>query len=176
MGLQRRKDFTAWLDGEIAKLAGPAVLTIPEETRQRWTRYLRMLAMVSLRREPFEDDAQWAFVGAARDASPFDFTTLDTAEASVWAAVQREGGLYFVAWWNYATKVVARSKQDFTNPLLNPLGPNYDWRRASDVTLIPEGEIDRTDGTVPGPNQPWLPGSRSQTVARINAKMPWYSS
>ena len=171
-GLERLKDFNTWLDAEIAKLSGVAILSVPEVTRQRWTLYLRMLAMVTLHRVPFEDNDQWALVGAAQASSPFDFATLTTAEASTYAGVQGEGGLYFEAWWDAATKAAPKSSV-FTDPLRNPTGPNYDQRAASLVTLIPEGEIDRSDRTISGRDQPW--GSRERTTKWINSRMPWYS-
>ena len=81
-----------------------------------------------------------------------------------------EGGLYFVAWWDNSTKFVATKPVTASDDRLNATSPNYDIRFASSVSLIPEGEIDRTDRSVFNPES-----SRGQpateTVAQINAKL-----
>ena len=68
-----------------------------------------------------------------------------------------ENGLFFTSWWDYATKQRSyETRTILSDPLLSEAGPDYDPRRASLVTLIPEGEIDRTDTTIRGAAQPWL--------------------
>ena len=170
--LTRRRDFNVWLDGEIAKMNTPAIHSIPPIALGRWYKYLRMLVQIGAKPSPFQDSQQWLLIGRAMNSSPFDFETLDSSQATSYGYTYEEDGLFFTSWWDYATKERSLMSNDPSDPLLSAIGPNYDPRRASLVTLIPEEEIDRTDSTIFGGNQPWL--SRARVVGEINAKMPWY--
>ena len=172
-GFTRRRDFNAWLDAEIAKMNTPAIHGVPSISRERWYKYLRMLSQIAAKEFPFQDSNQWVLIGRAQQATPFDFETLDTTQTIGFGLTHEEDGLFFTSWWDYATKERSLKPQDSNDPLLNKVSPNYDPRRGSLVTLIPEGEIDRTDSTILGPNQPWL--ARDRTVRQINAKLPFYS-
>ena len=168
----RRRDFNAWLDAEIAKMNSPAIHGVPSIARDRWYKYLRMLTQIGGQESPFQDTTQWLLIGRALDATPFDFETLDTHQASEFGLTHEEDGLFFTSWWDYATKEQSIRANDPSSPLLSKTGPNYDFRRASLVTMIPESEIDRTDTTIRGADQPWL--ARANTVRQINAKLPFY--
>ena len=173
VAVRRRAGFQTWLDGEIEKLSSPAILLVSEIDRQNWTRYLRMLVMASLHLEPFMDARQWALVEAAQSVSPYDFDSASATWQSRFDALQHEGGLYFVAWWDNSTKFVATKPVTADDIRLNPTSPGYDVRFASSVSLIPEDEIDRTDRTVFNPSHPWT--ARDETIAQINAKLSWYN-
>ena len=172
-GFIRHRDFNAWLDGEIAKMNTPAIHGVPSVSRERWYKYLRMLVQIGEKEFPFQDSTQWLLIGRAMNATPFDFGTLDSHQASDFAVTHKEDGLYFTSWWDYATMERSLRPNDPSDPLLSKTGPNYDARRASLVTLIPEGEIDRTDSTIRGADQPWL--ARTRVVNAINAKLPFYA-
>ena len=150
----------------------PAIHGVPSISRERWYKYLRMLAQIAAKSFPFQDSNQWVLIGRAQQATPFDFETFNTTQALGWGFTHEEDGLFFTSWWDYATKERSLKPQNSNDPLLNKVSPNYDPRRGSLVTLIPEGEIDRTDSTILGPNQPWL--ARANTVRQINAKLPFY--
>ena len=171
-GVTRRRDFNAWLDGQIAKMNTPAIHGVPSVSRERWYKYLRMLAQIGSQESPFQDPTQWLLIGRALSASPFDFATLTTHQASDFALTHEEDGLFFTSWWDYATQEQSIRANDPSDPLLSKTGPDYDFRRASLVTIIPESEIDRTDTTIRGGEQPWL--ARANTVRQINAKLPFY--
>ena len=171
-GVARRREFNAWLDGEIAKMATPAIHGVPSSSRERWYKYLRMLVQIGEQESPFQDTTQLLLLGRAQNSSPYDFATFSTNQATAYASTQEENGLFFTSWWDYATKQRSLKPDDLRDPLLSRAGPNFDPRRGSVVTLIPEGEIDRTDTTILGAAQPWL--ARQRVLGIINAKMPWY--
>lgn len=132
-----------------------------------------MLVQIGAKDSPFQDTTQWLLIGRALDATPFDFATFDTSQATAFGYTHEEDGLFFTSWWDFATKEQSIRLNDPSDPLLSKTGPNYDFRRASLVTMIPEGEIDRTDSTIRGAEQPWL--ARDRTVRQINAKLPFYA-
>ena len=80
-GVTRRRDFNAWLDGEIAKMNTPAIHGVPSISRERWYKYLRMLSQIAAKEFPFQDSNQWVLIGRAQQATPFDFETFNTTQA-----------------------------------------------------------------------------------------------
>ena len=136
-GVTRRRDFNAWLDGEIAKMNTPAIHGVPSSSRERWYKYLRMLTQIGAKEFPFQDNTQWVLIGRAINATPFDFETFTDTEAIGFGFTHEEDGLFFTSWWDYATKERSLKPQDSNDPLLNKVSPNYDPRRGSVVTLIP---------------------------------------
>ena len=81
-GVTRRRDFNAWLDGQITKMNTPAIHGVPSISRARWYKYLRMLTQIGSKPFPFQDSTQWLLIGRAMNATPFDFETLTTHQAS----------------------------------------------------------------------------------------------
>ena len=113
----RRRDFNAWLDSEIAKMNTPAIHGVPSISRERWYKYLRMLAQIGAKESPFQDTTQWLLIGRALDASPFDFETFRHASSFRSSdSTYEEDGLFFTSWWDYATKEQSIRANDPSRP------------------------------------------------------------
>ena len=144
-----------------------------DETRRRWYIFLRMMVQASFRDGAHFDASQWALVEAALAHRPQDFHGYDTSTSATFEQCFQGGGRYATVWWDADGN--AKAHKPFTagsRGLILPTSPLYDERTASAVTLIPEGEIDRSDATTRNADHPWL--TRDRIVGRINARLPWY--
>ena len=170
----RNAILVAKIDEHVAAFRNGALWAITnDETRRRWYIFLRMMVQASFRDGAHFDADQWTLVKAALAHRPQDFHGYDTAQSDNFERCFQNGGAYGTVWWD--ADAHAKALQPFTGAsrgLILPTSPLYDERAASAVTLIPEGEIDRSDTATPNRDHPWL--TRDRIVARMNARLPWY--
>ena len=128
------------------------------------------MAQAEMRDEVLTDADQWALVEKSLDVDPYDLDDFTTTQETVFESTFADEGEFAIGWFDIDTKTQPLRTDIAGDPRLS--GARYDYRFASRVRLIPEGEIDRTNSLLFPGSQPWT--GRAAVVEAINKRFPWY--
>ena len=167
---QRNAMLESKLDEHKEMIRNGALVGTPASLAERWYKYLRMMAQAAMRDEVLTDADQWALVEKSLDVDPYDLENFTATQDAVFDSTFADEGEFAIGWFDIDTKTQPL-RTDITNdPRLS--GARYDYRFASKVRLIPEGEIDRTNTLLFPGSQPWT--GRADVVEAVNKRFPWY--
>jgi hypothetical protein len=167
---QRKAMMESKLDEHKEMIRNGALVGITPSLADRWYKYLRMMAQAAMRDEVLTDADQWALVEKSLDVDPYDLENFTATQDAVFDSTFADEGEFAIGWFDIDTKTQPL-RTDITNdPRLS--GARYDYRFASKVRLIPEGEIDRTNTLLFPGSQPWT--GRADVVEAVNKRFPWY--
>ena len=169
---QRRAQMESKLDEHQDMIRSGAMLGVPAGVAERWYRYLRMMTQASMRDDVLADAAQWALVETSLDVDPYDIEMLTTAETALFDSTFAGDGEFALGWFDLDTRTQPKRTDAPSDPRLS--GTTYDLRFASQVRLIPEIEIDRTNTLLLQGSQPWF--GRADVIDVVNRRFPWYAN
>ena len=167
---QRKAMMEAKLDEHKEMLRNGALVGTPAALSERWYKYLRMMAQAAMRDEVLTDADQWALVEKSLDVDPYDLEDFTTIQDTVFDSTFADEGEFAIGWFDIDTKTQPLRTDMAGDPRLS--GARYDYRFASMVRLIPEGEIDRTNSLLFPGSQPWT--GHAAVVEAVNNRFPWY--